>query len=157
MKHKFVLLVAALLAAPLVVQQAAAQSTLTPALLADRAAVQAAQVVVQSAVSKLRSDEAAGNAVAVAADRTALRLAQLQVAQDFDALRQDARSILEPDLAGLIAALTQLHTDQLGNLASALPTDQAAVAAAELLLKTDRTAILGGLGERAGAHERMRR
>lgn len=147
MNSKFVWLSIAALAASLVSLQAAAQSTLPANVQADRATIQQDQTLVKNIVQQLRTDEAAGNSSAVAADRTALRLAHMKTGQDLGQLRQDAQPILQPDQAALIVALTQLHSDQLANNASAVQTDQTAVAAAETQLKTDREAIFGGLGK----------
>jgi hypothetical protein len=156
MVSKSLLLATVLLAAPLVAQQAAAQTALPANLQADRAAIQQDHLAAQSVMTQLRANEAAGNAAAVEADRTALRLAQLKVGQDFDTLRQDAQPLLQPDRAAVIAALTQLHTDQVVNNASAVQADHGAVAAAELQLKIEHEAIFGGLGE-GGRQQRMRR
>jgi hypothetical protein len=147
MNSKFVWLSTGLLAATLIAQQASAQATLPANLQADRVAIQQDKLLVQNIAGQLRTDEVAGNAAAVAADRTALRLAQIKGAQDLGVLRQDAQPILQPDQAALIAALTQLHSDQLANNASAVQTDQAAVTAAETQLRTDRETIFGGLGD----------
>lgn len=150
MTSRFLLLSIVSLAAPLIAQQAAAQTILPADVQADRTTIQQDRIDVQNAMSQLRTDEAAGNAAAVAADRTALRLARMKTGRDFGKLLQDAQPILQPDLAALMAALTQLHSDQLANNASAVRTDQAGVAAAEKQLMTDREAIFGGLGEGFG-------
>jgi len=126
--------------------QATAQTVLPANIQADRALIQQDQIAVQNAVQQLRTDEAAGNAAAAAADRTALRLAHMKVAQDFGQLRQDAQPVLQPGETTLVAALNQLYTDQRSNNASGVQADQAAVSAAEAQLKTTREAIFGGLG-----------
>jgi hypothetical protein len=150
MNSRFPLLSIAFLATSLAVQQAAAQTPLPANVQADRAAIQQDQALVQGAASQFRTDRAAGNAAAVAADRTALRLARMKAAEDFGALLRDAQPILQPDRTAVVAALTQLHADQVANNASALQADQAAVVAAESQLKADREAIFGGLGKGFG-------
>jgi hypothetical protein len=149
MTSRFLLLSIAALAT-IVAQQAAAQTTLPANVQADRATIQQDQALVRSVMSQLRTDQAAGNAAAEAADRTALRLARMKVAEDFGALLRDAQPILQPGRTAMVAALTQLHTDQVANNASAVQADQAAVAAAESQLKADREAIFGGLGRGFG-------
>ena len=157
MTSKLLSLSIVVLAASLVALRAAAQSTLPANVQADRATIQQDQTLVQNTVQQLRIDEAAGNSSAVAADRTALRLAHMKTGQDFGQLRQDAQPILQPAQAALTAALTQLYSDQHANNASAVQTDQAAVAAAETQLRTDREAIFGGLGEGFGGRHAHRR
>jgi hypothetical protein len=149
MKSRVLLLSTFVLAAPLVAQQAAAQTTLPANLQADRTTIQQDHALMKDVMTQLRSDETAGNAAA-AADRTALRLAHIKVRQDFGKLHDDAQSIIQPDQAALTSALTQLHTDQVANNAGAIPTDQAAAANAEKQLLTDREAIFGGLGQGFG-------
>ncbi len=149
MTSRFLLLSIAALATT-VVQQAAAQTTLPANVQADRATIQQDQALVRSVMSQLRTDQAAGNAAAEAADRTALRLARMKVGEDFGALLRDAQPILQPGRTAMVAALTQLHTDQVANNASAVQADQAAVVAAESQLKADREAIFGGLGRGFG-------
>ena len=146
MTRRYLLLTAALLMSTLVALQATAQITLPANVQADQANVKQDKQLLQSAKSQLQTDEAAGNNDAVTADRTALRLAGMKVAQDMGALRQGAQPILQPDLAALTAALTQLHADQVANNTSAVVTDQAAVTAAEQQLHTDHKAIFGGFG-----------
>jgi hypothetical protein len=150
MTSKFLALSIAALAASLYALQAAAQSALPANVQAARATIQQDQTLVQNVIQQLRTDEAAGNAAAMAADRTALRLAHMKTGQDFDQLRQDAQPILQPDQAALTTALTQLYSAQHAGNASAVQTDQAAVAAAETQVKTDREAIFGGLGKGFG-------
>jgi hypothetical protein len=157
MTSKFLSLSIVVLAASLVALRAAAQSTLPANVQADRATIQQDQTLVQNTVQQLRIDEVAGNSSAVAADRTALRLAHMKTGQDFGQLRQDAQPILQPAQAALTAALTQLYSDQHANNASAVQTDQAAVAAAETQLRTNREAIFGGLGEGFGGPHAHRR
>jgi hypothetical protein len=156
MTSKFLSLSIVVLAASLVALRAAAQSTLPANVQSDRATIQQDQTLVQNTVQQLRIDEAAGNSSAVAADRTALRLARMKTGQDFGQLHQDAQPILQPAQAALTAALTQLYSDQHANNASAVQTDQAAVAAAETQLRTDREAIFGGLGEGFGGRHAHR-
>jgi hypothetical protein len=124
---------------------------------ADRATIQQDQTLVQNWVQQLRTDEAAGNAAAVAADRTGLRLARMKTEQDLGQLRQDAQPVLQPDRAALTAALMQLYADQHAVNTTALAADQAAVAAAEAQLRTDREAIFGGLGDVMGGLRDRRR
>jgi hypothetical protein len=150
MRTGVLLLSTFVLAAPLAAQQAVAQATLPATLQADRATIQQDQALMKSVVTQLKSDEAAGDTAAVAADRTALRLAHIKVGQDFGKLHADAQSILQPDVAALTSALTQLHTDQVANNTGAIPTDQAAAAAAEKQIMTDREAIFAGLGHGFG-------
>jgi len=150
MTSKFLCLSLAAAAAFTFAIQAFAQITLPVNVQADRALIQQDQVAVQSAWQQLKADEATGNAAAAAADRTALRLARMKTAQDFGQLHQDARPILQPNQATLTAALTQLYADQRANNVGAVQADQAAVAAAEAQLKTDREAIFGGLGKGFG-------
>lgn len=157
MSAKSLLLTAALVAAPVVALQASAQTTLPANLQAARAAVQQDRLAMQGARTQLTTDEAAGNANAVAADRTALRLARIKTRQDFATLAQDARAALQPDHAAVVAALTQLHADQMANNAAAVQADGATLAAAETQLRSDREAIFGGLRERGGGARRMRR
>jgi DNA polymerase III gamma/tau subunit len=147
MTSKYVSLSIAFLAASLVALPAAAQSTLPASVQADRATIQQDQALVQNIVQQLKIDEAAGNSAAVAADRTALRLAHMKTGQDLSQLRRDAQPTLQPDQAALTATLTQLYSDQRANNVSAVQTDQAAVTAAETQLRTDREAIFGGLGK----------
>jgi hypothetical protein len=134
------------LAASFVALQATAQTTLPANLQADRATIQQDQTAERNLVQQLRTDESAGNSAAAAADRTGLRLAHMQSAQDMGKLHQDAQAILQPDEAALTAALTQLYSAQQASNTSAVQADQAAVAAAETQLRTDREAIFGDLG-----------
>lgn len=157
MDSRLLLLSIAALAVPFVAQQAAAQSTLSANMQADRAVIQQDQILAQNAVSQLRTDEAARNVSATAADRTALRLARMQVGQDFDNLRQDARLTLQADRSAVMVALTQLHSDQVANNSAAAQADQASVAAAQRQLGSDREAIFGGLGAGLGHMGRHRR
>ena len=135
MTSKFLSLSVAL-AASIVALQAAAQTPLPANLQADRATIQQDQTLVQSIVQQHRTDEAAGNSAAVAADRTALRLAHMKTGQDFGQLHQDAQPLLQPGQAVLTNALTQLYTDQHTNNVSAVQADQAAVAAAEMAISS---------------------
>jgi hypothetical protein len=103
-------------------------------------------ISLQNLRAQLRADEAASNTAAVAADRTAVRLARMQLRLDFGELNRDAQSIVQPDLAALKAALTQLHADQVANNASGVQSDQLAVQNAETQLRTDRANLFGDLG-----------
>lgn len=153
MTSSYLSLSIAVLAASLVALPAAAQSTLPANVQADRATIQQDQALAKSLSQQLKNDEAAGNAAAVAADRTALRLARMKTGQDFGQLRQDAQPFLQPNQAALTAALTQLYSDQRANNVSAVQMDQAAVAAAETQIKATRVAIYGDLGKAfGGAH-----
>ena len=141
----------------IVAGQAAAQTALPANVQADRAAIQQDQATVQTAVQQMQADEAAGNATAVAADRTALRLARMKVAQDFGQLHQDAQVVLAPDQAALTSALTRHYSDQVASNVSAVQIDQAAVTAAEGQLRSDREAVFGGLGSPYGHPHGMRK
>jgi len=125
---------------------AAAQTSLPANVQSDRTTLQQDRTAVKNAMEQLRTDEATGNASAAAADRTALRLAHMKVAQDFGQLHQDAQPILQPDQAALANALNKLLADQRAGNSSAVQADLAAVTAAETQLKTDRTTVFGGLG-----------
>jgi hypothetical protein len=116
--------------------------------------IQQDAATLQTARTQLQTDERAGNAAAVAADRTAIRLARMQLGLDFGKLHQDAQGVLQPDQTTLMAALAQLHTDQVANNASAVQADQTAVQNAETRLKNDRTAIFGDLGSGFGMGHR---
>jgi hypothetical protein len=133
---------------------AAAQTSLSAAVQADRAAVQQDASNRQNAFAQLRTDEGAGDTVAIAADRTALQLARMQARMDFGKLHQDAQSVLQPDQTTLLAALTQLHADQVANNTAAVQADQTAVQNAQAQLKADRSAIFGDLGMGLGKHHR---
>jgi hypothetical protein len=150
MTSKFLSLGLAVAAASTFALPATAQVSLPANVQADRTLIQQDQIAVQNAFQQLRADEAAGNASAAAADRTALRLAHMKMAQDFAQLHQDAQSVLQPGQAALTAALTQLLADQQAGNTSAVQTDQAAVAAAEAQLKSNREAIFEGLGKGFG-------
>ena len=157
MSLKFLSLSVLALATSLVALQAAAQTTLPANLQADRATIQQDQTLVQNLVQQHRTDEATGNSAAVAADRTALRLAHMKIGQDFGQLRQDAQPLLQPDQAALTTALTQLYSAQHTNNVGAVQTDQAAVAAAETQLRSDSEAIFGGLDNSFGGSHGHRR
>jgi hypothetical protein len=133
-------------------QLAAAQPSLPAAVQADRATVQQDATNLHNAFMQLRTDEQAGSAT-VAADRTAVQLARMQARLDFAKLHQDAQGVLQPDQATLMAALTQLHADQVANNAGALPADQTAVQNAQAQLKADHAAVFGDLGG-FGKHHR---
>ncbi len=154
MKSRFFVVYSIALVASVMAEIAVAQSALPAAVQADRTTIQQDATNVQTAFTQLRTDEKAGNAAAVAADRTALRLARMQMGLDFGKLHQDAQGTLQPDETTLMAALTQLHADQAASNASAVPTDQTAVQNAEVQLKNDRTAIFGDLGGGMGRGHR---
>jgi hypothetical protein len=145
MKSRFIVLSGVALIASVIAHMAAAQA-LPANIVADRTKIQQDATNLHNAFTQLRTDEGAGNTAAVAADRTALRLARMQMGLDFGKLHQDAHGILLPDQTTLMAALTQLHADQAANNASAVLADQTAVQNAETQLKNDRTAIFGDLG-----------
>ena len=151
MRNTFIVVSSIALAAAAMVQPAAAQTTLPPAVQADRATLQQDAANLHSAFVQLKTDEQAGNAAA-AADRTAVQLARMQMQLDFAKLHQDAQGVLQPDQATLMAALTQLHADQVANSASAVQADQTAVENARAQLKADRKAIFGDLGGGFGKH-----
>lgn len=151
MSYRFIVVSSVALVASSIGLTAAAQTSLPAAVQADRVTVTQDLTNLQKVRAQLIADEQAGNSAAVAADRTALRLARMQVALDFGRLRQDAQGILEPDRTTLMAALTQLHADQVSNN-SAVLADQAAVDSAEAQLATDRTAVFGDLGIGFGMH-----
>ena len=150
MASKFLSLGFAVAAASAFALPATAQVTLPANVQADRALIQQDQIAVHDAFQQLRTDEAAGNASAAAADRTALRLAHMKMAQDFAQLHQDAQLVVLPSQAALTAALTQLLADQRAGDTNAVQADQAAVAAAEAQLKSNREAIFEGLGKGFG-------
>jgi hypothetical protein len=142
------------LVAAAVAPMAAAQTSLSAAVQTDRATVQQDAANRKNAFAQLKADESAGNAVAVAADRTALQLAHMQARMDFGKLHQDAQGVLQPDQTTLMAALTQLHADQVANNTAAVQADQTAVQNAQAQLKADRGAIFGDLGTGFGKHHR---
>ncbi|HTS86075.1 MAG TPA: hypothetical protein VMG61_13285 [Usitatibacter sp.] len=125
-------------------------STVTPTALpanvqADLATVQADMATLHTAMQTLRTDEQA-NAPTVAADRSAVGLARLQLRMDMGKLHIDAAPILQADATALQVALTQLHNDQVANNASALAADQAAVKSAGQLLHADMKQLHMGMG-----------
>jgi hypothetical protein len=130
-----------------------AQTALPAAVQADRVTVQQDAANLHNAFMQLKADEQAGNAAA-AADRTAVQLARMQARLDFAKLHQDAQGVLQPDQTTLMAALTQLHADQVANNASAVQADQAAAQNAQAQLKADRKAVFGDLGGGFGMHHR---
>jgi len=134
-------------------QPAAAQATLPTAIQADRATVQQDVANLHNLFTQLKTDEQAGSA-AVAADHTAVQLARMQERLDFAKLHEDAQGLLQPDQQTLMAALTQLHADQVANNAGAVTTDQTAVQNAQAQLKADHKAVFGGLGGGFGMHQR---
>ena len=152
MKNRFIVVSGLALMASALAHTAAAQTPLPANVQTDRATIQQDATNLHNLHTQLKTDEAAGNTAAVAADRTASRLARMQLMQDFGNLHHDAQGILQPDQTTLMAALTQLHTDQVANNASAAEADQAAVQSAETQLKTDRSAVFGDLGIGHGKH-----
>jgi hypothetical protein len=149
----FIVVSGVVVATSALAQVAAAQPSLPPAVQADRATVQQDATNLHNAFMQLRTDEQAGNA-AVAADRTAVQLARMQARLDFAKLRQDAQGVLQPDQATLMAALTQLHANQVANNTSAVQADQTAVQSAQAQYKADRAAVFGELGSGLGKHHR---
>lgn len=152
MRNRFIVVSGLALVAATLAQTAAAQATLSASVQADRATIQQDAANLDNLRTQLRSDEAAGNTMAAAADRTALRLARMQLMLDFGNLHRDAQGVLQPDQTTLMAALTQLHADQVANNASAIGADETAVQNAEAQLKSDRTAVFGDLGVSYGMH-----
>ena len=152
MKSRFIVVAGAALVAAALAQMAVAQTPLPAGVQADRAAIQQDGINLQNLRAQLQADEAAGSSAGVAADRTAVRLARMQLGLDFGRLHQDAQSIVQPDLATLMAALTQLHADQVANDASAVQADQVAVQNAETQLRADRANLFGDLGAGWGQH-----
>jgi hypothetical protein len=138
-----------LAAAPAMAQTA---TTLPANVQADIVVVKQDRTNVAAAASHLRADEVS-NSAAVPADRTALALARLQMRLDLQKLRQDALPIFQADESALFTALTQLHTDQVANNATAVAADQQAVHSAEEQLDLDMAAIEAGL-PREGPHRR---
>ncbi len=150
MKHTFITLSSVALVASALAQGAGAQTPLPAAVQADRAAIQQDVSNLHNAFAQLQTDEQAGNSVAADADRTAVHLARMQVQLDFSKLRQDAQGLLQPDQTALMAALTQLHADQVAGNASAIVADQTALQSAKTQLHTDHKAIFGDLGTGSG-------
>ena len=152
MKHTFITLSSVALVASALAQGAGAQTPLPAAVQADRAAIQQDGANLHSAFAQLQTDEQAGNSVAADADRTAVHLARMQVRLDFGKLHQDAQGLLQPDQTALMAALSQLHADQVAGNASAMGADQTAVQSAKTQLHNDHKAIFGDLGIGSGMH-----
>ncbi len=145
MRHTFIVVSSmALIASPMA--HAAAARALPAAVQADRATVGQDGTNLHNAFAQLKADEQAGNTAALAADRTAVHLARMQVRLDLGKLHQDAQGMLQPDQTSLMAALTQLHADQVANDAGAVPADQTQVQAAQAQLRADREALFGDLG-----------
>ncbi len=136
-----------LLVATLVAQKSAALATLPGNLQDDRASIQQDEQLLRHVARRFQIDAAAGNSVAVDADRTALRIAQIQISKDVDNLRQDADSILKADVAALTVALWQLRADQIARKLAGIAASQDSVAAAERQLLHDRELIFGSLSE----------
>lgn len=151
MKNRFMILSGVALVATALAHAAAAQS-LPANVQADRTAIQQGAGNLHSLHTQLRTDEGAGNDTAAAADRTALRIARMQLRADFGKLHQDAQAVLQPDQAALMAALTQLHSDQVANNATAVQSDQSAVQNAETQLRSDRKIVFGDLQVGHGMH-----
>ena len=156
MPNRFILMSMVTLVGSAVASLAAAQASLPANVEADRGVVQQDIANLHSLHAQLQTDEAGGNAAVVDADRTALRVARLQLKLDLGKLHQDAQSILQPDHTALLAALTQLHTDQVANNASAVQADQTSVENAQAQLKADHRAVFGDLGL-GGMHHRHSR
>jgi hypothetical protein len=155
LKHTFITISSiAIVASALAPCGADAQTALPAAVQADRATLQQDGTNLHSAFTQLKADKDAGNADAAEADRTAVQLARMQAHSDFGKLHQDALGLLQPDQTTLMAALTQLHSDQVAGNASAVQADQAAVESAKTQLKADRTAIYGDLGTGFSKHHR---
>ncbi len=128
-----------------------AATTLPANVQADIAKVQQDATALRAAVQQLRSDQESGSA-AVAADRSAIAIAHLQLRLDAQQLRIDAAPIIQADEAALMKALTQLHADQVANNASAIGADQQAVHAAQQQLMTDARALHAGGGHGKRMH-----
>ena len=90
----------------------------------------------------------------MAADRSAVALARLQLRQDMGKLHIDAAPILQADAAVLQTALTTLHNDQVANNAGALAADQTAVKSAMQLLHADMKQLHMGHGHGHGHGKR---
>jgi hypothetical protein len=153
-KNRFIVVSSVALVASATALTVVAQTPLPANVQADRATVQRDVNNLHGLRAQLQTDEGAGNTAVVAADRTALRLARMQLRLDLGKLHQDAQSIVQPDLATLMTALTQLHTDQVANNAGAIQSDQLAVQSAKTQLRTDRTAVFGDLGVGWGMRHR---
>jgi hypothetical protein len=155
LKHTFITISSiAIVASALAPAGVGAQTALPAAVQADRATLQQDGTNLHSAFAQLKADKDAGNSAAAEADRTAVQLARMQTHSDFGKLHQDAEGLLQPDQTNLMAALTQLHSDQVAGNASAVQADQAAVESAKTQLKADRTAIYGDLGTGFSKHHR---
>jgi hypothetical protein len=154
MRNRFIIVSGVALLASAMAQVSLAQTPLPANIQADRAAIQQDATNLKAVFEQLRADEQAGNASAVAADRTAARLARIQLHEDFAKLHQDAQVILQPAQAASVAALTQLHADQIADNAAAVQADQTAVDSAQMQLKSERTAVFGDLGIGFGGHHR---
>jgi hypothetical protein len=154
LKHTFLTLSSVALVTSALAQGAVAQTPLPAAVQADRAAIQQDGASLHNAFTQLKADEQAGNSAAADADRTAVQLARMQVRLDFAKLHQDAQGVLQPDQSALMAALTQLHADQVAGNASAVTADQTAVQSAKTQLHTDHKAIFADLGSGFGMRHR---
>src|SRR3954468_11267420 len=115
----------AFLAVPFVALPAAAQVTTPPSqgpittlpanLQQDRTTIQQDQLQILNVVTQMRTDNANNNTNAVAAGRTALRIAELKLETDMAKLRADAQTAMQSDITALNTALTQLQQSQSGN------------------------------------------
>ena len=146
----------AFLAVPFVALPAAAQVTTPPPsqgpitslpsnLQQERMTIQQDQLQILNVVTQMRTDNANNNTNAVAAGRTALRIAQLKLETDMAKLRTDAQTAMQGDITALNTALTQLQQSQSANNGNS-SADQTAVNEAEQTLAADRALIFGGLG-----------
>lgn len=139
-------------------QSTSTPSTVTPTTLpanvqADLAVVKQDFAAMRTAMQTLRTDEEASSP-AVAADRSAVALARLQLRQDMGKLHIDAAPVLQADAAVLQTALTTLHNDQVANNAGALAADQTAVKSAMQLLHADMKQLHMGHGHGHGHGKR---
>jgi hypothetical protein len=151
-RNTLIVVSSVVLATAATAQLAFAQTALPTAVQADRATVQQDVTNLHGAFTQLKADDQAGNATAAAADRTAVQLARMQTRLDFAKLHEDAQGLLQPDQQILMAALTQLHADQVANNPSAVQADQTALQTAQAQLKADHKAVFGGLGGGFGHH-----
>lgn len=152
MKNTFTVVSGVALMVSAMAHAAAAETSLPANVQADRATIQQDATDLANLHAQLKTDESAANTAAAAADRTALRLARMQLMLDLGRLHQDAQGVLRPDQAALMGALTQLHADQVANNASAVEGDQIVVENAQTQLRADREAVFGELG--VGMHHR---
>ncbi len=135
---------------------AQATTTVTPTTLpanvqADLAVVKADFAAMRTAMETLHASEQSSSAT-VAADRSAVGLARLQLRMDMGKLHIDAAPILQADATALQVALTTLHNDQVANNAGALAADQAAVKTAMQLVHADMKQLHMGHGHGKRGH-----